>query len=124
MNWHKLRIILFENPVSKGITWLISGIFILLIKFYQLSISPLLPNSCRFTPSCSEYAMQALKTHGAVIGLVLGIYRIGRCNPWGGHGFDPVPEKGKAWKSFRKDSSGSTNSKHDHHSESDKKHNH
>jgi putative membrane protein insertion efficiency factor len=92
---NKLRILLLENPLSKGITWLIGGFLILLIKFYQMSISPLLPNSCRYTPSCSQYAIQALKVHGVIKGLVLGIYRIASCNPWGGHGFDPVPEKGE-----------------------------
>jgi len=94
MKKNKLLTILFENPLSKGISWLVSGIFILLVKFYQMSISPLLPNSCRYTPTCSQYTIQALKEHGVFIGLALGIYRIARCNPWGGHGFDPVPEKG------------------------------
>ncbi|MCB8994086.1 MAG: membrane protein insertion efficiency factor YidD [Bacteroidales bacterium] len=93
-----LKKLFFENPLSRGLTWIFSGIFILLVKFYQLSISPLLPNACRYTPSCSEYTIQALKTHGAIKGLILGIYRIGSCNPWGGHGFDPVPEKGKSFR--------------------------
>jgi putative membrane protein insertion efficiency factor len=94
MNRNKIRTLLYENAFSKGITWLISGFFIILVKFYQLSISPLLPNACRFTPSCSEYAIHALKEHGVIKGLALGVYRLARCNPWGGHGFDPVPEKG------------------------------
>jgi putative membrane protein insertion efficiency factor len=94
MNWNKLSVLLLENPISKWITWLIGGFFIILVKFYQMSISPLLPNSCRYTPSCSQYAIQALKEHGVIKGLAFGIYRIARCNPWGGHGFDPVPEKG------------------------------
>lgn len=93
MNKDKIRIFLFENPISRSITWLIGGFFILLVKFYQMSISPLLPNSCRYTPSCSQYSIQAIKVHGVIRGLALGIYRIARCNPWGGHGFDPVPEK-------------------------------
>lgn len=91
---NKILELLLQNPVSRGIRWIISGIFILLVKFYQLSISPLLPNSCRYTPSCSQYTIQALKEHGVIKGLILGIWRIARCNPWGGHGFDPVPEKG------------------------------
>jgi putative membrane protein insertion efficiency factor len=95
MNRNRIGTLLLENPFSKGITWLISGFFIILVKFYQLSISPLLPNSCRYTPSCSQYTIQALKIHGVVKGLALGIYRFGSCNPWGGHGFDPVPEKGE-----------------------------
>lgn len=60
-------------------------------------ISPLLPNSCRFVPTCSAYAIEALKTHGPIIGLLLTIRRIVRCNPWGGSGFDPVPPR-NWWK--------------------------
>ncbi len=93
MNRNRIMILILENPFSKAITWLISGFFILLVRFYQLSISPLLPNSCRFTPTCSLYTIHALKEHGVIKGLALGIYRIARCNPWGGHGFDPVPGK-------------------------------
>jgi len=94
MNRNRIRILLFENPISKGISWFFSGIFIVLVKLYQWTISPLLPNSCRFTPTCSQYTIEAIKVHGTLKGLVLGICRIVRCNPWGGHGFDPVPEKG------------------------------
>lgn len=66
--------------------------FILLIRFYQLCISPLKPTStCRFTPTCSQYAIEALRKHGPIKGLVLAIWRILRCNPWGGSGYDPVP---------------------------------
>ncbi len=101
MKWNKIKSLILENPLSRGITWIISGLLILLVKFYQLSISPLLPNSCRYTPSCSQYAIQALKVHGVIKGLILGIYRIGRCNPWGGHGFDPVPEKGTPMIRFK-----------------------
>jgi putative membrane protein insertion efficiency factor len=72
----------------------IIGLMILPIKFYKYSISPLLPNSCRHFPSCSEYAMEALKVHGVFRGSILAIWRILRCNPWGTHGYDPVtPEK-------------------------------
>lgn len=63
------------------------------IRLYQLLISPLLPNSCRFTPTCSAYAIEALKVHGPIIGLWLTLRRIVRCNPWGGHGYDPVPPR-------------------------------
>jgi putative membrane protein insertion efficiency factor len=65
--------------------------FIFLIKFYQLIISPLTGPSCRFTPTCSQYSIEAFKKYGAVKGLWLTIKRIARCNPWGGHGHDPVP---------------------------------
>ena len=66
---------------------------ILLIRFYQKILSPLLPNVCRYTPSCSEYFIQALQIHGVMKGCWLGIKRILRCHPWGGKGYDPVPEK-------------------------------
>lgn len=61
------------------------------ILFYQRYISPLSPPTCRFTPTCSEYARQALIKHGPIKGLALAIRRLLRCNPWGGHGYDPVP---------------------------------
>lgn len=65
--------------------------FILLIKIYQLLISPLFPSSCRYTPSCSHYTLEALKKYGLIKGGWLGIKRITRCHPWGGSGYDPVP---------------------------------
>ncbi|HEY7750745.1 MAG TPA: membrane protein insertion efficiency factor YidD [Ignavibacteriaceae bacterium] len=65
--------------------------FILIIKIYQLVISPLFPASCRFTPTCSHYAAEALKKHGLLYGGWLSIKRIFRCHPWGGSGYDPVP---------------------------------
>lgn len=71
---------------------ILSYILLLPIYFYQRFISPILPNSCRFTPTCSHYAVQAIKRHGPFVGLILGIWRILRCNPWGGSGYDPVPE--------------------------------
>ena len=73
--------------LSKALVWLL----VLPIRFYQIAISPLLGPSCRFTPTCSEYARQALMKHGPVKGLYLAIWRILRCNPWGGSGYDPVP---------------------------------
>lgn len=66
---------------------------ILIIRFYQLAISPWLGKNCRFNPTCSQYMIEALKIHGLLKGLYLGIKRILRCNPWGGHGHDPVPQK-------------------------------
>ncbi len=65
--------------------------FIALIKFYRVCISPLKPPACRFTPTCSEYALQAFRKHGPFKGLVLTVWRLLRCNPWGGSGYDPVP---------------------------------
>ncbi len=61
------------------------------IYFYKRVISPLTPPSCRFTPSCSTYALEAIKKHGAFKGLYLAVKRILRCHPWGGSGYDPVP---------------------------------
>lgn len=59
------------------------------VRAYQLMISPHLGSSCRYTPSCSEYAIEALEEYGALKGLVLSTHRILRCHPWGGHGYDP-----------------------------------
>ena len=61
------------------------------IHFYRGAISPLFPPSCRFTPTCSQYALEALRKHGPIKGAWLAIWRILRCNPWGGSGYDPVP---------------------------------
>ncbi|MDT3695769.1 MAG: membrane protein insertion efficiency factor YidD [Ignavibacterium sp.] len=65
--------------------------FILLIKIYQLFVSPLFPSSCRYSPTCSHYTVEALKKYGLFKGSWLGIKRILRCHPWGGSGYDPVP---------------------------------
>ncbi|WP_395052816.1 membrane protein insertion efficiency factor YidD [Flavobacterium sp.] len=65
----------------------------LLIRFYQEAISPFLPSTCRFEPTCSSYFIEALKIHGLFYGSYLGVKRILSCNPWGKTGFDPVPEK-------------------------------
>ena len=68
-------------------------IAILPIRFYQWVISPLLPPSCRYRPTCSEYAAEALATHGLMTGGWLTAKRLLRCHPWGGSGYDPVPGK-------------------------------
>jgi len=65
--------------------------FLLLIRFYQRCISPYLPNSCRYTPTCSQYAVEALQKYGLFKGGWLAFRRILRCHPWGGSGYDPVP---------------------------------
>jgi putative membrane protein insertion efficiency factor len=67
--------------------------FIALVRLYQIVISPLLPNACRFDPTCSQYTIDALKTHGLFRGGWLGIRRILSCHPWGRSGYDPVPPK-------------------------------
>ena len=70
---------------------LLSWLLVLPIRFYQLCISPLLGPSCRFTPTCSEYARQAIMKHGPFKGLYLAVRRLLRCHPCGGSGYDPVP---------------------------------
>lgn len=70
---------------------LLTALLILPIRFYQLVISPMLPKSCRFEPTCSSYAVEALRKHGPLKGTWLALKRIARCHPWGGSGWDPVP---------------------------------
>lgn len=66
--------------------------FIIIIRFYQLAISPWLGKSkCRYTPTCSQYGLEAFKKYGPFKGFWLSAKRVIRCNPWGGHGYDPVP---------------------------------
>lgn len=72
---------------------ILQNLLILLIKFYQKVLSPLFPGVCRYRPTCSQYMIEAIKVHGIVKGLYLGTKRILRCHPWGGSGYDPVPEK-------------------------------
>lgn len=66
-------------------------ILIFPIRFYQLCISPMFPATCRYTPTCSQYAVEAILKHGPLRGTWLAIRRICRCHPWGGSGYDPVP---------------------------------
>jgi len=72
-----------KELLAKPLIWLVRG--------YQLAISPMLPPSCRFYPSCSDYAIEALQRHGPVKGLWLSLRRVSRCNPWHPGGHDPVP---------------------------------
>ena len=66
---------------------------IVIIRLYQLLISPILGQNCRYLPSCSEYSIKSLKEHGLFRGSILSVKRISRCHPWGSHGFDRVPKK-------------------------------
>ena len=66
---------------------------IFLVKIYQYLISPIFPPKCRFTPTCSNYMIEAIEKRGLIIGLYLGLKRIFSCHPWGKHGYDPVPPK-------------------------------
>ncbi|RPD40449.1 membrane protein insertion efficiency factor YidD [Chitinophaga barathri] len=75
----------------KRLMQILSIPFIILIRFYQWCISPWLGSRCRYTPTCSQYGLEAFKKHGAVKGGWLTIRRILSCHPWGGHGYDPVP---------------------------------
>jgi len=70
---------------------LLTTLLLLPVYFYRACISPLLPASCRYTPTCSEYAVEALKKYGPVKGFWLAMKRIAQCHPWGGSGYDPVP---------------------------------
>ena len=86
------------RTIMHAIVWML----ILPIIFYQKFITPYTPPSCRFTPTCSEYARQALLKHGPVKGFLMAVWRILRCNPWGGSGYDPVPEHfGQAFRHHR-----------------------
>jgi uncharacterized protein len=77
--------------IYRAIVKLLALPFILIIKVYQLIISPLFPSSCRYLPTCSHYTLEALKKYGLLKGGWLGLKRIFRCHPWGGSGYDPVP---------------------------------
>jgi putative membrane protein insertion efficiency factor len=77
--------------MSHNIKSLLARPLIWLVRGYQLAISPMLAPSCRFHPSCSHYAIEALQRHGPVKGLWLSLRRVGRCNPWHPGGHDPVP---------------------------------
>lgn len=77
--------------IKRFLTW----ILLIPVYFYRAAISPLFPPSCRYTPTCSQYTIEALKKHGPVKGLYLSVKRILSCNPWGGSGYDPVPEPKK-----------------------------
>lgn len=86
--------VMSDKPATtNGVGWklLLSFPFILLIRFYQLVISPWLGPKCRYTPTCSQYALEAFKKYGPFKGFWLALKRISSCHPWGGSGYDPVP---------------------------------
>ena len=68
-------------------------IIVYFIKFYQFTISPLIGSNCRFTPTCSDYAIQSLQEKGLIRGLFFSLKRLLKCHPWGGSGFDPISKK-------------------------------
>ncbi len=79
------------RKVLKWISSFVGAIMIFLIKLYQWTLSPLIGRSCRYTPTCSNYGIEAIQKHGPLKGGWLTFKRILSCNPWGGSGFDPVP---------------------------------
>lgn len=90
------------QTAAERCTGVISRVLIALVRGYQKVISPLLGHNCRFTPTCSQYMIQAIQVHGPAKGLLLGLWRILRCNPFGKYGYDPVPEKGRWMNPERK----------------------
>jgi len=87
----KILLIKIRKHIVKTVFKILAWPFIIIIKFYQLAISPFFPSSCRYTPTCSHYSAEALKKYGLFKGGWLGIKRISRCHPWGRSGHDPVP---------------------------------
>lgn len=81
----------FFTKLLRAFNYVLISPFLLLVKFYQYCISPFIPKSCRFDPSCSVYAVEAYKKHGVFKGTYLTVRRLSRCHPWGGSGYDPVP---------------------------------
>jgi len=76
-----------RGALSRAGVWLLT----LLVRAYQAMVRPLLGPACRYTPTCSQYAIEALRVHGVWRGLGLAVWRVLRCHPWGGSGYDPVP---------------------------------
>ncbi len=77
--------------VMKQLVQLPANMMILLIRIYQITLSPFIGRNCRYTPTCSNYGIEAIKKYGAIKGGWLTLKRILSCNPWGGSGYDPVP---------------------------------
>jgi uncharacterized protein len=79
-------------------------ILLRLIRFYQLTLSSVMGRKCRYLPTCSEYASDAITKHGSGRGSLMAFARVCRCHPWGGHGFDPVPDeyRGPVWRQNKK----------------------
>jgi len=80
----------YNSIGARTLTWSLCA----LIRAYQLLLAPVLPPSCRYYPSCSHYAAEAINRHGPLHGLYLAARRLLRCHPWGGSGYDPVPDRG------------------------------
>lgn len=80
-----------RRGISATLMYILSLPLIMLIRIYQMAISPWMGPKCRFTPTCSNYGLEALKRHGLFKGVWLTAKRVSRCHPWGGSGYDPVP---------------------------------
>lgn len=81
------------KPIFRFILKVLGWVLMLPVYFYKYAISPFTPASCRHEPTCSQYAIDAIKIHGPFKGFWLGARRISKCHPWGTHGYDPVPPK-------------------------------
>ena len=81
-----------QQTTANGHVPLSAKVLLLPIAFYRYAISPLLPSRCRYYPTCSAYADEAIRRYGAIRGGWLALKRLGRCHPWGAHGLDPVPD--------------------------------
>ncbi|MCE1198513.1 MAG: membrane protein insertion efficiency factor YidD [Marinilabiliales bacterium] len=92
------------RKLLQGVRWLVSQLILLPVYFYRGAISPLTPPSCRHIPTCSRYAIDAVKVHGPLIGFWLATGRLLRCHPWGTAGYDPVPPAGQ-WRKKRRNQS-------------------
>lgn len=88
------------NKLWRGFRRVCTLPLIVLVKFYQRCISPFTPASCRYTPTCSQYALEALRKYGPLKGTWLTLKRLSRCHPWGGSGYDPYPNKGRRTFSY------------------------
>jgi putative membrane protein insertion efficiency factor len=91
-----MRIKIMANEIKARLTRMVQVTFVTAIKAYRLVLSPWLGGRCRFVPSCSSYALEAIDTHGPFRGAWLALRRLARCRPGGGWGYDPVPESGKS----------------------------
>lgn len=87
--------------IVRFILKVLSWILLVPVYVYKYALSPLLPGSCRHVPTCSQYAIEAIRVHGPFKGFWLATRRILRCHPWGTHGYDPVPPKGTLKKATR-----------------------
>ena len=90
------------KKVTGWIRWILIRVLMVPVYFYKYVISPMTPASCRHIPSCSQYAIEALKIHGPIKGIYLATRRISKCHPWGTHGYDPVPPKQLMKKTINK----------------------